>query len=255
MQKPDSYSIKKAIEKAQTKARELMTMILDFNEKSSELTLIKVGEAKYSHFTPQRIEEIFAEEKEKHLTIYKNLVDKFQKEVSGLLSEILLMRESFRFPLRTSKDMQEAQLGELKKMSAQSYFGSKKSVDSIRLEILQSYRLDDFDYFNSLIDLLLLQDDPESRDIVEEIKNIYKQFAEKNGIGVFEDVISSLIQTSNDSNQFYKSIEGQHLYFFTKDMSIKLGDESYPKYRDGIISSSQYWETQLGELKYIHQIV
>lgn len=260
-------SIEQISQVSRNKLDEINNLINEYLQRSAEI-LVRKDSGEFKPYTPEYVQNLVKQETEAHLAKYETKVDAFLKDSLSWLSIGLNKKEEIRFPFRTSTDFQKAQLGEMKSMRAQTFLNSVENPNIILSELLSAYRSNDEDYFNSLVNYILmeepedekekfdlLEDRPERVKLYTDVRKLYKDFADKNNLTVLDIAVQTLLVVSTEATQFLAAIKDKSIYFMPKRMAEKMDQNEVARNIEAVNGSTPYWETKLESLKFVHQIV
>ncbi|HCY77737.1 MAG TPA: hypothetical protein DHV28_17640 [Ignavibacteriales bacterium] len=252
-----------------SKLDEINKLINEYNQKSAEI-LVRKDSGEFQNYNPSYVQELVKKESEAHLAKYQTKIEELLKDSLGWLSIALNKKESIRFPLRSSVgEFQKAQLGEMKALRAQNFVNAAdNNLNLIVNELFTALRSNDDDYLNSLINFILMnepQDPKEKSDLLadrpgqvelyEKVRNVYKEFAQKNNLTILDVAIITLTAVSTEINSFLAAVKGGSIYFMPQRMAEKMDQNEVARNIEMVNSSMPYWGTKLESLNFVHQIV
>lgn len=261
-------SIDQKSQVAISKLDAINTLVNEYNKKGAEI-LVRKESGEFKNYTPEYVSQLVEQEKQNHLKNYLPKVEEFLKDVLGWLSLSLQQKEEVRFPYRNSKDVNKAQLGEMKSVRAQSFVNAaKEDSNLIANELFTALRSNDDDYFNSLVNFILmneprneidksdlLRDKPHQVKLFETVRNVYKEFAGKNNLQLLDVAIITLTTVATEANSFLAAIKGGEIFYLPKRMAEKMDQNEVARNVEMVNSSVPYWGTKLESLDYVFQIV
>lgn len=261
-------SIEQKSQVAISKLDAINTLINEYNKKGAEI-LVKKESGEFKNYTSDYVQQLVEQEKQNHLATYLPKVEEFLKDVLGWLSLSLQQKEEIRFPYRSSKDVNKAQLGEMKSVRAQNFINAAKEETSlITNELFNAMRSNDDDYFNSLVNFVLmseprdeigksdlLKDKPHQSKLFEMVRNVYKEFAGKNNLQLLDVAIITLTTVATEANSFLAAIKGGEIFYLPKRMAEKMDQNEVARNIEMVNASMPYWGTKLDSLDYVFQIV
>jgi len=261
-------SIEQKSQVAISKLDAINTLVNEYNKRGAEI-LVRKESGDFKNYTPEYVQQLVEQEKQNHLANYLPKVEEFLKDVLGWLSLSLQQKEEIRFPYRNSKDVNKAQLGEMKSIRAQNFVNAAKEDSSlITNELFNALRSNDDDYFNSLVNFILmseprneidksdlLKDKPNQVKLFEMVRNVFKEFASKNNLQLLDVAIITLTTVATESNSFLAAIKGGEIFYLPKRMAEKMDQNEVSRNLELVNASMPYWGTKLDSLDYVFQIV
>jgi len=261
-------SIEQKSQVATSKLDAINTLVNEYNKRGAEI-LVRKESGDFKNYTPEYVQQLVEQEKQNHLANYLPKVEEFLKDVLGWLSLSLQQKEEIRFPYRNSKDVNKAQLGEMKSIRAQNFVNAAKEDSSlITNELFNALRSNDDDYFNSLVNFILmseprneidksdlLKDKPNQVKLFEMVRNVFKEFAGKNNLQLLDVAIITLTTVATESNSFLAAIKGGEIFYLPKRMAEKMDQNEVSRNLELVNASMPYWGTKLDSLDYVFQIV
>lgn len=247
---------------------EINSLINNYNDEAAVI-LTRKDRGEFKNYTPEYVQELVKKETEGHLAKFQSLAEPFLKDSLEWLSVALRKKENLRFPLRSSVgDLQKAQLGEMKSLRAQSFVNSTKNPNMILNELFTALRSNDDDYFNSLVNYVLMDEpeteieksdllstQPERVKLFADVRKLYKDFSAKNELDLLDVAIQTLLVISTEATQFLAAIKGGQMYFVPQRMAKKMNQDEVARNIEAVNGSMPYWETKLENLNFVHQIV
>jgi len=261
-------SIQQKSEVAIKEHQKINDVINSFNQRSAEILGMKASD-EMKNYTDDYSQKLVKQYSDEHLSKYRPEAETILKDALSWLNLSLNQKEEIRFPLRTSTDSNKAQLGEMKSLRAQNFLNAANNNPELILnELFNSLRSNDSDYFNSLVNLILIQeprdeakksalfsDKPELENLFAKAKTVYRDFADKNNIPILDIAIVTLTTIATEANSFLASMNDNNLYYMPQRMVEKMDQNEVARNLDVVNSSAPYWGTKLDALTYVHQIV
>lgn len=264
---PQPGTIEQISQVSNSKLDEINTLINSYNQEAAEI-LMRKESGEYKNFTPEYVQELVKQASESHLAKYKTKIEALLKDSLDWLEIAIQKKESIRFPFRNNSDFQKAQLSEMKSLRAQSFVNSVKNENIILNELVMALRSNDTDYFNSLVNYILI-DEPETEigksdllssqpgrvKLFADVRKVYKDFSDKNNLVVLDIAIQTLLIVSTETNQFLAAVNDNSVYFMPQRMVSKMDQNEVARHIEAVNGSLPYYETKLENLNFVHSLV